>query len=191
MPIIGITGTALSGKDTLCRLLLQKLPNARRFALADELKSDLQSFFEEKVGISPWTCDIKEKTLVRPYFVAHGCFKRAQTEGTYWTKKLQPKIDDAVKRGITPIISDIRFDQYPFDELYWLKSTNKGILIHVKRICREGRYVLPANEDERVNDPKMQAAADFQIVWPTLDNEEDLMRFIPTALYDEKSLHYH
>jgi hypothetical protein len=172
--MIGITGVATSGKDTLCILLkrffLEKSLICQRFALADELKKDLKNFILEKFNINIENCHPLDKKIVRPILVAYGKVKRNQTFGRYWIEKLKTNIQN---NSTIPIVTDIRYDEYPADEFSWLKKENGGILIHISRI-QDGKFIPPANEEEKVNDEKLKAQSDYQIVWCTENNQERL-----------------
>ena len=172
--MIGITGVATSGKDTLFILLKkffhEKNLLCQRFALADELKKDLKDFILEKFAIDIQKCNSTEKRLIRPILVAYGKVKRNQTFGRYWIEKLKSNIE---KESTIPIVTDIRYDEYPADEFSWLKKENNGILIHVSRI-QDGKFILPANEEEKINDEKLKVQSDYQIVWCTENDQERL-----------------
>jgi len=164
--IIGICGVATVGKDTLFKIINSINPAITRLALADELKLDCDAFFRQKLGISAFTTDIKEKNLIRPLFVDYGDIKRKQSLGTYWTSLLQPKIEDCMSRGDIPCVTDIRYDEYQgVDELDWIKKNN-GVLIHVSR-REQGVLIEPANDREKINNPRLMAAADYKLVWST------------------------
>lgn len=168
--MIGITGVARSGKDTfysiLKRYLKEKNIESQRLALADELKKELGDFVEKKFKIDLNKCDGTEKELIRPLMVAYGKCRRVQTEGKYWTSLIDPRVKDLKKNNIIPIITDIRYIEYKEDEYAWLKSHN-GLLIHLSRKLDDGSIVPPANIEEKSNDNKLKAVADFTICWET------------------------
>lgn len=183
--MIGITGVARAGKDTLCNYFLKTYPKCQRLALADELKKDLDAFLIEKVGISAFTKDTEEKKLIRDLLVAYGKIQRARTQGKYWTGLIQPKILTLKKEGFLPIVTDVRYAIYAEDEYQWLKNNN-GMLIHVKRVQPDGTPVLPPNQDERINDPILEKLADYRVVWPTvISNDEsnlDVSKYVQDQL---------
>jgi hypothetical protein len=185
MQLIGIGGVARAGKDTLCKLLQKHyFPNAQRVALADELKFDIDPFLKEKTGISAWTTDPTKKTLIRDMLVAYGKVKRQQTGGTYWTNLAQSKVNACKNIGMRAIVTDIRYNEFEFDELYWLKNFNKGFLIHLSRIDEDGQLVPPANNDEKLNDSLISKAADIKICWPTVSDMETLVDYLPKTLLE-------
>ena len=167
---IGLSGVAQAGKDTFCRLMINELAKdgvrAERFALADELKRDLDAFLIDKFGISSFTTDKDEKTLIRNILVAYGKTHRIRSKGTYWTSKLQKKMEVAIGEGIIPIVTDIRYSYYEYDEVQWIKEGMGGYLIHIGRFMEDGRAVPPANADEKENDPKVHGAADVNLSVP-------------------------
>lgn len=168
--IIGLTGVARSGKDTfyaiLKRYLKEKNIESQRIALADELKTELGDFVEKKFRINLNKCDGADKELIRPLMVAYGKCRRVQTEGKYWTSLVDSKVKDLKKQLVIPIITDIRYIEYKEDEYAWLKNHN-GILVHISRKLDDGSFVQPANIEEKSNDNKLKAVADYSVCWET------------------------
>jgi hypothetical protein len=107
-PIISISGSARSGKDTLFQCLSDILAkhniNVERFGLADELKADLDGFLRQRLGISAFTTDPAEKDLIRPLMVAYGKIKRIQTKGQYWVGLIEPKVKESLKDAIFHVL---------------------------------------------------------------------------------------
>jgi hypothetical protein len=168
--LIAIAGNAFSGKDSLFICLKEILEKeniyAERYGLADELKQEMYDFIKDKFGISTFTSNIKDKNLIRPIIVEYAGAKRSQTNGTYFTNILQPKIENGIKEGLLPIITDLRFDEFPQDELYWLRKNN-GILVYVTRLLQDGQPVPPFNKFEKENNEKLYLAADHRLTWTT------------------------
>lgn len=168
-PIIGITGLATSGKDTLCRFLIENFEKvgicAKRFALADELKLKIRDFLIENFGIDILTANPEEKELVRPLLVAFGKAHRQKSEGTFWTSILEDKIRQ--EKADVSIITDIRYDEYDKDESWWLREHLGGPLVHVSRVLKYGNTLSAPNEDEARNDPKLFEKAAYRIKWET------------------------
>lgn len=168
--MIGLTGVARSGKDTffsiLKRYLKEKNIESQRIALADNLKYELGDFVKDKFKIDLTRCSGPDKELIRPLMVSYGKCRRIQTEGKYWTSLVEPKIKELKKSNILPIITDIRYIEYKEDEYTWLKAHN-GILIHISRKLDDGTLVPPANIEEKSNDNKLKAVADYSVSWET------------------------
>ena len=183
--IIGITGVARCGKDTFYSILKKYLEErqlkSQRLAFADDLKEELNGFTREKFKIDLFKCDGIEKELVRPLMVAYGKCRRSQTEGKYWTSKLDPKVEKLLKEQIVPIITDVRYIEYKDDEYSWLKSHN-GILIHLSRKLTDGSIVPPANIEEKSNDNKLKAVADYCLCWETCQDTNFLYELIQKHL---------
>lgn len=175
--MIGITGVARSGKDTFYTILKKffklKGIDSERIALADELKKELGDFVEKKFKIDLNKCDGSEKELIRPLMVAYGKCRRVQTDGKYWTSIVESKIKELKIKNIIPIVTDIRYIEYKEDEYAWLKKHN-GILIHISRKLEDGSFVPPANIEEKSNDTKLKAVADFTIFWETCQDTNAL-----------------
>jgi hypothetical protein len=168
--MIGLTGVARSGKDTfysiLKRYLKEKNIDSQRIALADNLKYELGDFVKDKFKIDLSKCDGSDKELIRPLMVSYGKCRRIQTEGKYWTSLVESKIKDFKKSNILPIITDVRYIEYKEDEYTWLKAHN-GILIHISRKLDDGSVIPPANIEEKSNDNKLKAVADYSVSWET------------------------
>lgn len=192
--MIGLTGVARSGKDTfyciLRRYLKEKNIESQRIALADNLKSELGDFVKEKFKIDLSKCDGLDKELIRPLMVAYGKCRRIQTEGKYWTGLVESKIKDFKKNNTIPIITDIRYIEYKEDEYAWLKNHN-GILIHISRKLDDGTLIPPANIEEKANDNKLKAVADFSICWDTCQDTNflyELMQKNLRSIYDRLTI---
>lgn len=163
---------ATSGKDSLCILLQESLStlgiSSQRIALADELKRELDPFLREKFGISAFTRIPGEKEIIRPVLVAYGKVWRARSEGKYWTGLITPKVNSLIQSGVVPIVTDIRYDEYPEDEIYWVKK-NGGKVVYVSRM-ENGSLIPPANEDEKRNDPRLISKSDYTFETVTVKN---------------------
>lgn len=173
--IIGVSGCARSGKDTFFNILKKYLPEVEQVALAYELKKDLDDFVKSKIGISVFTDETKDKSLIRGLMVEYGKIKRQQTEGTYWTCLAQKKINEILRRDQIPVITDVRYDIYPKDEFHWLKNENNGVLVHITRMFGEDE-IPPANEEESINNEKLKTKADYSIKWNTVDQSQDAVQ---------------
>jgi Phosphomevalonate kinase len=171
---IGVGGVARAGKDSFANILLNLLKldgyNAIRSSLAEPLKQDCQEFIQSKLGLDVWTDDTQQKATFREMLVWYGKVKRKQTEGKYWTDLLTKKVESQAPDVC--IVPDVRYLQYPQDEVYWLKEKMGGILIHVQRKDLNGDIIPPANMDESVNDFLVRDNADYQLEWNTVGAED-------------------
>ncbi len=191
--ILGITGSATSGKDTLF-IILEKILSKyniplRRIALADILKSEINEFCLKNYGISSFTKDPKEKEIVRGLMLSHGKAKRILSHGTYWTGLVEPQIKEAKENGELVCITDIRYanPEYHNDELNWLKQKNNGLLIHIQRTLSNGQVLKPTIEDEVKFDPILKQNADYHLKWLTVSDLcvlEDTVKLQLTPLLD-------
>jgi len=168
--MIGLTGVARSGKDTfysiLKKYLEEKGVKSYRLAFADALKNELYDFTKNKFSIDLLNCTPENKEIVRPLMVAYGKCRRMQTDGKYWTSTIQPEVNKLIDKNIVPIITDVRYIEYKDDEYSWLKNHN-GILIHITRKLDDGSVIQPANIEEKSNDNKLKAVADYSVCWET------------------------
>lgn len=186
--ILSITGSAQSGKDSLYTILENIFSKhnivTKRFAFADELKLELYDFVKSKYGISPFTNNPEEKTLIRGLMVEHGCIRRKQSNGTHWTGILTPRVMESINDGELPIITDLRFCEFEHDEHSWSTKQFNGKIIHIERTLEDGSLLLPANSTEALNDPKLKVIADFRLRWPTLSDLSIRADFAKVQLKD-------
>lgn len=187
MKILGISGVAKSGKDTLADLLLDCAKengiNAIKISLAEPLKNDINEFLIKKLNIDIWNCTPEEKEFVRPLLVAYGKAQRIKTSGKYWTGLLSHRIENEIDKNVDlVIIPDVRYDEYEEDEAGWI--IDNGIeFIHLTRVAEDGSIVPPPNKDEEENDPRMQEAATKNIQWSTdIEEAKDTARFLWNSL---------
>jgi hypothetical protein len=170
-PTIGIAGAARSGKDTLCTALIRQLslfniPAARRSMAGDSIKNDLKDLLMNKFSIDAFTQNPKEKELIRPLLVEYGKLQRSKTQGRYFIESLE-----SPSNAFVTIIPDIRYTEYPKDEIYWLKNEVNGLLIFIER-----NNIFDANETEKTNNRIIKSFADYVLQWDTLNesNQFDL-----------------
>ena len=179
---IGISGVAGCGKNTLSEIIIKLLQRFelpyRELSIANNLKQEVSWVSRELYGINSSNCTREEKETIRPLLVAHGEIKRNLSNGTHWTSSLNKELAaDKIN-----IITDIRYNKYEKDEVYWLKSEINGVLIHLSRYDEmNGKriYFPPANEAERENDPFVKSEADFILNWKS--EKDDTKKIISTS----------
>ena len=170
--VVGLSGVAGAGKDLFFKLLSKKL-NCQKFSLADALKAEVAPFCFDQYGVHPLTCSREQKDSIRPFLVFHGSFKRNLTNGRHWIEELNKKINKNNLTNSIVVITDIRYDDYPKDEVHWLKKELGGLLVHVSMyeetpsLCGSHckYFKRPINEEEGRNDPKIKAQADYAVEW--------------------------
>lgn len=172
--VLGLTGVARCGKDTFCELASEILIEdyglvAQRYALADELKNDINPFLKEKCGIDVWKCTPEEKEMIRPLLLYYGTdIKRKQTKGRYWVDKLSHTMNKD-KLSDVMIVTDVRYGVEDADELHWLKKEMGGKLIYVAQYTIDNlnkkTYLAAENPYEKRNDPIMKQNADCFFEW--------------------------
>ena len=178
---IGISGVAGCGKNTLSSIIIKLLQRMelpyRELSIANNLKQEISWVSRELYGVNSSNCTREEKNTIRPLLVAHGVIKRELSNGRHWVEMLNKELaPDKIN-----IITDIRFNEYEKDEVYWLKKEINGVLIHLSRYDEiKGKRVFfpPVNEKERENDPLVKKEADFIFNWKT---EEDHTKKIISA----------
>lgn len=180
MKILGLTGVAKAGKDTFYKGLIQAYPDIRftRLSVADIIRRQLDTFIFKETGINVLNCTPEEKEIVRPLLAWYGDVKRKQTQGRFFIDQIEAMLNlDNIKNADYLVITDIRFKEFTFDEPDWIHS-KMGKVIHLTRILKDNTAAQPANELERINDPKMNDIADIRLGWPTLlpaDNFDELV----------------
>lgn len=181
---IAATGLARTGKNLFCDIAARQLYDKYKltsgvYPLAYELKSDCEKFILEKLGLNVFTEITEEKNIFRPLLVCYADIKRKQTNGRYWLELLDKRIRN--EHVDVVFISDLRFAEYPKDEVFWLKEELHGKLVHINKFTygfpTNGRHVRvindktkkifvdPPNQTEAVNDPKVKKYADYCIEW--------------------------
>lgn len=171
-----ISGVATSGKNEFAKQAAKffhsKGLKSKEFALANQLKHEINPFIYENFGIDLFNCTPEEKEIVRPIMVAYGCAKRKITKGRYWVDFIENELQYEEHNTDTDIaiITDVRFSEYEHDEANWACQT--GNLIHITRLLPDGSTLQPANEEERVNDPKVYEFAKYTTVIPTMEKDE-------------------
>ena len=87
--MIGISGLARSGKDTLAENIAKVIKfewnvDVEIFSFAEEIKSQADEFLKKYYNISAFSEDSKEKEYIRPLLVAHGeCMKALYGENIW------------------------------------------------------------------------------------------------------------
>ena len=170
---IGIAGAARSGKDTLCSALIRQfsfinIKAIRKSIAGDSIKRDLNNLLMDKFSIDSFTSNSQEKEFIRPFLVEYGKLQIAKTQGRYFIESIEVYSEHFVS-----IIPDIRYMEYPKDEVYWLKNEINGILIFIERVG-----MPDANETERKNNIIIKNEADYILKWDTLDvnHPDDLIK---------------
>ena len=187
MITIGISGVARSGKDHLGMILCDYFQSlglkARKFSFANELKLDLDQFLIEKFGISAFTENDIEKSIIRPMLIAYGQTKRKQSNGICWIQKLKENIE---KSDVdVAIITAVRFSDNEYDEPEFIRDTMNGTLIHLTRVNDDGLPVQPVCEDEARNNPKIHQVADLHLTWeniPIADARDQVRYFMDSTV---------
>lgn len=175
--VIGVSGVAQAGKDTFYKLAEKYITEelglkCKRYALADFLKDECRDFLRDKFNLDVYSQDITVKKKFRTLLVWFGDIKREQTQGTYFTRILEREIKEDTDIDIA-IVTDIRYAEYPCDEVQWLQNHLNGFLVHVQRISEKGNLVQPPNDNEKRNDPLLQACADCRLEWQSNFNPKD------------------
>lgn len=171
--IIGISGAARCGKDTLCRALIRvfkenfKIKAIRRSIAGDQVKKDLKDLLHKNLSIDSFTENFTVKEEIRPLLVEYGKLMRNKTNGRYFIEKFV-KEENSIN-----IIPDIRYVEYSKDEAHWLKNEMNGFLIFIER---DG--ILDANDTEKVNNKIIKEMSDYYMTWNSLDENKECDRVI-------------
>lgn len=175
--LVGVSGFATSGKDTLYMVCKSELPNhvnTKRYAFADQLKEESDDFLMKNVGISAFTTDPIEKETIRPFLVTYGTHIRRKLNPNCWINRLEESIRAEALTDHIIFITDVRFE----NEAVWIKN-NGGFLINVSR---EG--IGPANADEESQSYLLKEHTSFRIEWPTVGSTKisELKQYISPIL---------
>lgn len=165
MGLIGISGLARCGKDSFFEMskpfLKDKNLNFRRFAFADALKEECDSFLKENTGISAFTENNKEKEIIRPLLVVYGTHIRRKMDENCWISKIEERVKKCISLNQVVFITDVRFK----NEIDWVHKL-QGTSIHISR----ENNVAP-NEDERKNDPILRSSSCVKLEWENFSKE--------------------
>lgn len=164
--LIGISGVARSGKDTLADFLEKKLKKQKypvlKVSFASAVKTDLDPFLKEKLNVSAFTEKNSEKELIRPLLVCYATeVCRNKISKDFWIDKIKERVISSIDSNVIVVIPDVRYD----NEVKWIKSLG-GYVIHVERSGNK-----PANFEEKVNDPIIKNIADYKIKWNDFKNK--------------------
>lgn len=188
--VIGIGGFAKAGKDTfvaIAKNILQRNGyTPYRVAFADTLKDEVQEMLTfNGFNIDLYNMTPEEKEFARPLLVWWGCQRRRESpDGLYWVNEVSYNIDDDFYSSkyrenmdkTVFLVSDVRFE----NEANWVKNDRNGVFIHLKRYSMKSIYdqqfgfESPSkdkiyddapNDEERKNDPLIEAIADIRIEW--------------------------
>jgi len=188
--IIGVSGVAGAGKDlfvqTCINQLKQQGKTAGSLAIASSLKNEVREWCLDHYGVDSLGSDREEKEKIRSFLVFHGTMKRRSSNGRHWIK-LANAVVDSIRSNNTYdylFISDVRYNDYPNDEVHWIKEELGGTLVHVSqyewgevldkknwpKTKIDKVFLPPANEEEKRNDPKVERASDYKLRWEKVEN---------------------
>lgn len=181
MNIIGISGPARSGKDTLADLIIEILEanNVKcvKTSFAKQLKLECRDFLQSTIGIDSFTEKDEEKKIIRPFLVTWGTHVRRKLDPDVWVKS----VASSVKDNYVTIVTDVRFK----NEFDWIKE-NGGFSIFLDRALSSGDLVPNANADEEENNPFLKENCDYSLVWKTVnDNEKEWLSFVAYEVLEQ------
>ena len=165
--MIGISGVARAGKDTLARNLKTLIEKeydveVEIVHLAQKLKSDLDKLIACNFHFQVDTDNTNDKNLIRPILVAYGEAMKKKWGKEIWMKKLHDEIKSRKEKKFF-IVSDVRFDF----EADYIKENFDGFNIHISKLDKCGKKTIgPANDVEEKNDPLVRFKCDIQYTWP-------------------------
>jgi len=171
--IIGISGAARSGKDTLCRGLIRVFSKnfgikaIRRSIAGDQVKKDLKDLLQNNLAIDSFTENFTLKEEIRPLLIEYGKLMRNKTNGRYFIERFI-KEEETIN-----IIPDIRYVEYPKDEGHWIKNEMNGFLVFIER-----GGIFDANDTEKINNKIIKEMSDYHITWNALDENKESDRNI-------------
>jgi hypothetical protein len=164
--MIGISGLARSGKDTLANNFAEIISedwglNVKIFSFADEIKRQSDDFIKNNYKISAFSEDTKEKEIIRDFLVCHGETMKKINSNTIWADIIIKKIKQSNEKFF-PIITDVRFDF----EAKRVKEVN-GQVVHISKIGNK-----PPNDIEAKNDPLVREESDLCHSWGVYEPDQ-------------------
>lgn len=187
--ILGFSGRAGSGKDTLFNLLQMHFGarfEIQRVSVGDIIRQHLNALpGPASKNVNFFNLKGEQKEAWRPLMVAYGNACRSATNGRYFIDILANSIrQPIISRPRITCITDIRFDEYEKDEVFWLQNELKGKLIYIDRYTTDldgNESTIPfVNDTEREQDPKLRKKADLIIRWPTVNDKQTLLNYANT-----------
>jgi hypothetical protein len=174
--IIGLSGYARSGKDTFGETLVEVLKKyeirSKTYALATQLKFDIDSLTKQDFGISAFTKNDAEKYIIRPLLVGYGESWR-KANPNHWIQILNSNIES----NSISIITDIRYEN---EADFILK--NEGFIINLNRKLPNGEYIKPANNEEALNAPLVKNKACFDFCWESISDKNQLEEIVESII---------
>ena len=185
--VLGVAGVAGAGKDTFFKCLERQI-QIKRYSFADILKEEVKDECLDRFGIDPTNCSRSEKGQIRDYLVSYAKEKRESTDGRYFINKLYHKIKTEGDLNSNICITDVRYADYPLDEVHFIKKELEGFLVYIKKhkFSLDGCSVVddpPANEEEERNNPRLLKSYDYIIDWEHV--------YKSTEAEIEKAISYH
>jgi len=153
--IIGLSGKARCGKDTIAEYIAAGYIGVKKYALADPLKKSASIMFNIPLN---HFYDADKKEVVNEFW---GISPReiAQKVGTecarevfrqdFWLKRCESQMNDSPVKPVIFIVSDVRFE----NEAAWIRE-NGGEVWHIERPTL-GEGVVRAHASEAGIEPKV------------------------------------
>lgn len=171
MSIIGISGPARSGKDTLADLLIEVLKgnevNCEKASFASQLKLETKDFLMQTLGIDSFTEVTEEKNIIRPFLVTWGTHVRRKLDPNVWIKS----VEDNLNSDVVTIIADVRYR----NEYDWVRSQPDSYCLFVDRMQENGEFTPPANSEEEIENEFLRKNCDFHLSWNTVGEDKKHM----------------
>lgn len=165
---------ARAGKDTFAATLAKIISaennkHCQIISFAHALKDDIDSFLLGRIGISAFTQDTKEKTIIRPLLVAYGMTMRT-LDPFYWVSKVESLITTNIANDVVSLVTDVRF---PNEVDFIKKYPCESCVVHLNRTDKLGNLIPPANQEEADNDPACAKLSSVDLTWPTFGDDQD------------------
>ena len=176
---VAFAGIAGAGKnfwaERLKKTLESKGKKVAMVGFATALKEGLDPHLQKYLGISAFTENKQEKSIIRPFLIQEGMLKRGLSNGQFWADIVfsqnylvdgQPSsIDRAVRilgkcHADYVLITDYRFNRFKNDEGHQVRA-NGGKIIYVERLDQNGEPVKPSIPEEIENDPYLRQNVDY------------------------------
>lgn len=187
-----MSGVARSGKNLFCSLASEIFEkkfgvSTKTYSLAYTLKRECEKYVKDTYELNVFSEITEEKEKFRDYLVSYADVKRKQTNGKYFHEILEKEISKDLDSDVI-FISDIRFFEYPTDEVPWLLDTMRGTLIHVSKYKYDNNlnkvFYPPANVTEAFNDPLVKSCANKIVKWQNAAEISDLRNIVYDTIFD-------
>lgn len=170
LKVVMLGSERLVGKDTLFGLLSEVDSKFVRYAFADTIKEYCNNLSLEIMGKRVWQLSPEEKEVFRPILLEVGRLGRKMNKD-FWAEKTLGAIKQELsdEEGHIAVITDLRFKN-EYNVACDILGEESVCVINISRLGAP-----EPTEDEKLNAPAIKDIANFNVLWETTNDKEELM----------------